>query len=135
MFGRTFSLEVPSMTMGPAESFANHLLAALRARDPRAETLRARGRGRTAVIGVQDADNGFVPLLRLTGASRSNNVMTLLVRQGKHWMPTFQRGTPEQLAEPLATRLQHLWLIAVTMADFLDPREAREQIGTYAPSY
>lgn len=106
------------MTMCPAESFANSVIAALRARDPRAAALRARGRGGTAVIGIDDADTGFVPLLRLTGASRAYNVMTLLVRQGNHWMPTFQRGTPEQRAEPLATRLQHLWLIAVTMADF-----------------
>jgi len=104
--------------MDPAESFANSVLAALRARDTRVAALRAKGRGGTAVIGVDDADTGFVPLLRLTAASRAYNVMTLLVRQGNHWMPTFQRGTPEQLAEQLATRFQHLWLIAVTMADF-----------------
>lgn len=104
--------------MGPAESFARSLLSELRQRDPRAAALRTRGRGSTAVIGVEDADTGFVPLLRLSGPSAAYNVMDLFVRQGNHWMPTFQRGTPEELAEPLATRLQHLWLIAVTMADF-----------------
>lgn len=104
--------------MGPAESFATSVLAELRERDPRATALRAQGRGRTAVIGVEDVDSGFVPLLRLTSPSAAYNVMTLHVRDGQRWMPTLQRGTPKELAEPLATGLQHLWLIAVTMANF-----------------
>jgi hypothetical protein len=98
-----------------AEYFASSLIAELREGDPLADALRTRGRGQTAVIGVED-DGEFVPLLRLTGASAKFNVMSLLVYHHGRWQPTFKRGTPAELAVPLKGELRHLWSIPVEMA-------------------
>jgi hypothetical protein len=69
------------------------------------------------VIGLDDAGD-FVPLLRLDTASAAGNVMSLSVYHHGQWQPTFERGTPGELAERLAGPLQHLWTIAVAAADF-----------------
>ena len=99
-----------------AESFASDLIGELRERDRRAAALRVRGRGQTAVIGLED-EGEFVPLLRLTGASRKFNVMSLLVYHHGRWQPTLKRGTPKELAVPLTGELQHLWTIPLQMAN------------------
>ena len=100
-----------------AENFAVSLLGQLRQRDPRAATLRVRAaRGQAAVIGIED-DGEFVPLLKLTGASARFNVMSLLVYHHGRWMPTFKRGTPAELAQPLAAELHYLWTIPLEMAN------------------
>jgi len=99
-----------------AKSFASSLLAELRLLDSRAQGLRARPRGKTAIIGIED-DGEFVPLLKLSGASASFNVMTLLVSHHGKWQPTLKRGTPEELAQPLAAELHHLWTIPLEMAN------------------
>lgn len=98
------------------EDFGADLLAILRRAHPNAAALTShRSRGGVE-IGVQDGAE-FVPLLRLTGASAACNVMSLLVRQGRGWAPTFLRGTPAELGEPLAGPLHHLWSLAVLAAD------------------
>lgn len=99
-----------------ARYFASSLLAELRERDPRAAGLRIQARGKAAVIGIED-EGEFVPLLKLTGASAKFNVMTLLVYHHRQWHPTFKRGTPKELAEPLAEEIHHLWTIPLEMAN------------------
>ncbi len=96
------------------QDFARSVLAELRRRDPRAEALRLQpGRpSQGVVVGLED-DGEWVPLLKLGSASAAVNVMSLFVHHRARWMPTFQRGTPSQLADALAGPLQHLWLIAV----------------------
>ncbi len=96
------------------QDFARSVLAQLRRRDPRAEALRLRPSrpSQGAVVGLED-DGEFVPLLKVGNASAAVNVMSLYVHHQGRWMPTFQRGTPSQLADALAGPLQHLWLVAV----------------------
>ncbi|MCU0658848.1 MAG: hypothetical protein MUF64_27390 [Polyangiaceae bacterium] len=103
------------------KGFGSAVLGALTARDARAARLRltTAPRARDAVIGLDDAGD-FVPLLRLDTASAAGNVMSLSVYHHGQWQPTFERGTPGELAERLAGPLQHLWTIAVAAADF-DP--------------
>jgi hypothetical protein len=96
------------------QDFALAVLAELRQRDHRAEALRLQPTrpSQDVVMGLDD-DGEFVPLLKLASASAAVNVMSLFVRHQARWVPTFQRGTPAQLAQALAGPLQHLWLIAV----------------------
>lgn len=111
-----------------ATYFAGCLLAQMRSIDPRAAGLRAVAADRadkTAVIGIDD-EGEFVPLLKLTGASASFNVMSVLVQHHGQWRPTFKRGTPKTLAEPFTGELQHLWTIPLEMAN-LDLDELSER--------
>ncbi len=99
-----------------AHDFASRLLGELRQRDPRARALQTRpGRKSTVEIGIDD--EGFVPLLRLSGGSAKFNVMSLLVRHRNTWAPTFQRGTPAALAEQLAGPLHYLWTLPLLVAE------------------
>lgn len=96
------------------QDFALSVLSELRRRDHRAQALRLQSaRSLKGVVMGLDDDGEFVPLLRLGSASAAVNVMSLFVHHHGRWMPTFQRGTPAQLADALAGSLQHLWLIAV----------------------
>ena len=98
------------------DSFASALLAHLRQLDPRAQALKKGPRwGGAVVVGIDD--DGFQPLLRVSGGSGKFNVMSLFVRHHRNWAPTFQRGTPAALAEQLAGPLQHLWTIPLSMAE------------------
>lgn len=101
------------------EDFGADLLGRLRHAHPEASALQCRACRQGAEMGVQDGTE-FVLLLKLTGASPACNVMTLLVRQGRGWAPTFLRGTPAELAAPLAGPLQHLWRLAVIASDIPD---------------
>lgn len=101
-------------------SFAQLLLRALSAREPRAAHLLVKIRGKTAVIGIDEGET-WVPLLRLSNPSASVNVMNLDVRQGTGWAPTFERGVPDRLAEQLAGPLSFTWVIEVDAV--LDWRE------------
>jgi hypothetical protein len=107
-----------------ADSFAHTLVCELRHRDGRAAVLKVGGRGKTAVIGIED-DGEFVPLLRVAHASAKYNVMNLDVRHQRSWAPTFHRGTPSELAEALAGTLQHLWTIPLAMAQVPTRRRGR----------
>jgi len=107
-----------------AESFAIMLLAQLRELDPQADALKnAPAHGGAVTLGIED--EGFEPLLRLSAGSAKFNVMSLFVRHHGHWAPTFQRGTPGELAEQLAGPLRHLWAIPLSMAEAW-PAENRE---------
>ena len=106
----------PFDPMLTASYFAALLLTELRKRDPRAASLRVQGRGKTAVIGFDD-EGEFFPLFGLTGASPKFNVMSLLVNHRGKWHPTFKRGTPKELADPLAGELKYLWTIPLEMAN------------------
>lgn len=103
------------------KGFAEAVLATLREHDSRAVRLHltTAPRARAPVIGLDDGGE-FVPLLRLDNASAATNVMSLSVYQHGRWEPTFQRGTPAELANVLAGPLQYLWTLAVAAADF-DP--------------
>lgn len=94
--------------MNDVQNFAQALLRALVGHDPSAVALKARARGRTSVLGVEDFGD-WVPLLRLSNPSASCNVMDVDVRQGQGWAPGFTRGTPAQLAEQLAGPLAFTW--------------------------
>lgn len=94
------------------ESFADAMLRAITAQDPVAAVLLVRARGKTATIGLLDAGE-WIPLLRLSNPSASCNVMNLDVRQGQGWAPTFERGTPEALAERLLGPLRFTWAAEV----------------------
>ena len=100
----------------PAGSFAAWLLAALRERDPLARALDYRARGKVAVIGCHDAGE-FLPLLKLDVVSAAFNVMSLFVYHRRAWSPTFLRGTPAELAEPLTTTYRYLWAMAAHVAE------------------
>src|SRR5688572_12690832 len=104
---------------GPAANFASSLLFELRQRDDRAGVLcvRPSSRSKEAIVGLHD-DGEFVPLLKLGAASAAFNVMGLFVLHHGRWMPTFQRGTPVQLADLLAGPLHHLWTLAVAAQGF-----------------
>ena len=98
-----------------AEVFAQELVCALAKHDPRALLLKARkGPQRTAIIGLVDEDE-WIPLLKLGAATPKFSKMMLMVRQGNRWTPTMQKGSPEQLAELLASPLRHLWQIPLEM--------------------
>ena len=98
--------------------FALTVLAELRRRDNRAEALRVQpGRSSQGIVIGLDDDGEFVPLLKLGSASAAVNVMSLFVHHQARWMPTFQRGTPAQLADALAGPLRHLWAIAAQSAE------------------
>lgn len=90
-------------------SFAQHLLRALLAREPRAAHLRARARGKKAIVGIDEGEN-WVELFRLSNPSAAVNVMNLDVPQGRQWAPTFERGVPERLADVLTGELAFIWL-------------------------
>jgi hypothetical protein len=90
-------------------SFAQSLLRALLAREPRAVHLSVKARGKKAVIGIDEGEN-WVELLRLSNPSAAVNVMNLDVPQGRGWAPTFERGVPEKLAEALTGPLAFTWL-------------------------
>ena len=97
------------------DSFASALLSHLRQMDPRAQALKSGpSRGGAVVVGIDD--DGFQPLLRVSGGSGKFNVMSLFVRHRRSWAPTFQRGTPAALAQQLAGPFQHLWTIPLSMA-------------------
>jgi hypothetical protein len=102
--------------MSTASSFASDLLAELRRRDPLAQGLVSRSRGKAAVIGIVD-EGDFVPLLRLDAGSAAFNKMSLFVHHRRSWEPTFLAGTPAMLAEPLAGELRYLWAMAAEMAE------------------
>lgn len=103
----------------PAASFASSLLFELQERDDRAGVLcvRPSSRSKEAVVGLHD-DGEFVPLLKLGAASAAFDVMGLFAPHHGRWMPTFQRGTPAQLADLLAGPLHHLWTLAVAALGF-----------------
>jgi hypothetical protein len=90
--------------------FAESLLRCLRAKDPAAAALASKHRGKTATIGLVDAD-GWIPLLRLGNPSGACNVMSLDVRHHERWAPTFKRGTSAVLAEELLGPLRFTWAI------------------------
>ena len=96
--------------MWSPDSFARSLVRTLASTDPVAEALQVRSRGKTAVLGVDDA-GVWVPLLRLSNPSAACNVMNLDVRQGRGWAPTFERGVPDALAEKLLGPLRFTWAI------------------------
>ena len=90
-------------------SFAQLLLRALQQRDPRVAHVRAKARGKTAIIGIDEGEN-WVPLFRLSNPSASVNVMNLDMPQGSGWAPTFERGVPDKLAGVLLDQLPFTWL-------------------------
>ena len=75
---------------------------------PEARRLVIRARGQTAVLGIED-DYGWEPPLRLGHPSAACNVMSLDVRSKGRWQPSFYRGTPQQLAEPLTGDIHFTW--------------------------
>lgn len=95
-------------TYNPVQGFANRVLRGLRERDPRAEALDARVRGKRAVFGYVD-DGEWVPLLRLSNPSAAANVMNLDVRHKTRWAPTFVRGVPDVIVDHLAGPLSFTW--------------------------
>ena len=99
-----------------AESFAVVLLARLRELDPEAQALK-KGPARRGGVTLGIDDEGFQPLMRLSAGSAKLNVMGLFVRRHHSWFPTFQRGTPGELAQQLAGPLRHLWAIPLSMAE------------------
>jgi hypothetical protein len=97
------------------ESFANALLRTLVSKDPAAAALQVRARGKTAILGIVDADV-WVPLLRLSNPSASCNVMNLDVRHHQNWAPTFERGIADALAEKLLGPLRFTWAVEAEAA-------------------
>jgi len=101
------------------EHFAATLLRELRAKDTLASVLIAKHRGRTATIGVLDAED-WVPLLRLSNPSAACNVMSLDVRHHNRWAPTFERGTPTILAEQLLGPLRFTWALSAEAIGWIE---------------
>lgn len=91
-----------------AENFTNCVLQQLACADEYASFLAVRARGKTAVIGYDDAGE-WVPIFRVAHGSASFNVADIQVRHGRSWQPTFVRGTPFQIAEQLIGPLRFLW--------------------------
>lgn len=91
-----------------AKSFAEMVLHELREAEPLASVLEARGRGKTAVIGLLDAGE-WVPLVRLSNPSGSFNVMSLDARHRGKWSPTHVRGVPVAIVGALQGPLRFLW--------------------------
>ena len=106
------------MDRSPAESFANIVLRQLRAADPIAGRLELRARGKTAIVGVVDADL-WVPLFRLSNPSNSFNVMSLDVRHHQRWEPTYTRGVPADIVSALIGPLRFTWQAEVSMVEEL----------------
>lgn len=94
--------------------FTHHLLHDLRTRLlPEATSLSAKHRGKTAILGFEDAGE-WVPLFRLAGASASFNVMDLWIRRRSRWAMTDVRGTPAIVAQALAGPLRPFWSFELT---------------------
>jgi len=108
-----------------AFAFAQQLVSALRARCPEAAPLRAQQARAAADIGTDDGGE-FEPLLRLKNPSNAFNVMSLWVRHGRGWQPTFVRGTPAEIADKLAGPYAFLWRIHVLAMGF-DPTAQSNQ--------
>lgn len=102
--------------MWAPDSFARDLLRVMVARDPATRALEARARGKTATIGVTDGGD-WVPVLRLSNPSNACNVMSLDVRHGSRWAPTFERGTPDALAQKLLGPLRFTWAMQAGWAE------------------
>ncbi len=103
-----------------AEVFARELVRALGKHDPRALLLKVKkAPQKTAIIGIEDEDE-WTPLLKLGAATPKFAKMMLIVPQGDRWIPTMQKGSPEQLAELLASPLRHLWQIPLEMLHMSD---------------
>ena len=102
--------------MWAPDSFARDLLRVMAARDPAARALESRPSGKVATIGVTDGGD-WVPVLRLSNPSAACNVMNLDVRHGTRWAPTFERGTPEALAEKLLGPLRFTWTMQAGWAE------------------
>ncbi len=98
--------------MWDPEYFATSMLRILASHDSAASVLQVRARGKKATIGIVDVGE-WVPLLRLSNPSAACNVMNLDVRQGRGWAPTFERGTPDQLAQHLLGPLRFTWAAEV----------------------
>jgi hypothetical protein len=92
----------------PVQWFAELLRRGLIARAPLATHLELKVRGKAVTIGITEGD-AWVPLLRLSVPSASANVMNLDVRHGATWAPTFERGTPDMLADKLCGPLAFTW--------------------------
>ena len=93
-----------------AQGFADNVRYGLLTADPVARVLTVRARGKKAVLGFEEA-GVWVPLLRFSGASASFNVMSLDVRQGSRWAPTFERGTPAMLVDKLLAEFVFTWRV------------------------
>ncbi len=91
-----------------AKYFANCVIEEMVAVDERADFLRVRARGKTAVLGYYD-DREWVPVFRVAHGSGAYNVANLQVRYRRSWQPTPVRGTPARLAEHLLGPLHFLW--------------------------
>ena len=91
-----------------AQSFAELVLLALTETDPGAKPLKIRSKGKTAVVGIEDAGE-WVALLRLSNPSASFNVMSLDARHHTRWSPTHVRGVPQTIAAALSGPLRFLW--------------------------
>ena len=93
-----------------ASTFANALVRELQKADPVAASLEFRARGKTATVGLLDADE-WVPLLRFSRPSASFNLMSLDVREGSRWTATDIRGVPTVIAAELLGGLRFTWAI------------------------
>ena len=99
-----------------AQSFAELVLLDLRAVEPNTKTLKIRSKGKTAVVGVEDAGE-WAPLLRLSNPSASFNVMNLDARHHTRWSPTHVRGVPQTIVAALVGPLRFLWEIEAGAPD------------------
>ncbi len=70
--------------------------------------LRARPRGKTCTLGLEEEDE-WTPLLRLANGSGAFNVMDLQVRNKKTWAYTGVRGIPDVVAKELLESLRFTW--------------------------
>lgn len=93
-----------------ALTFANAVVRELQKGDTVAVVLDIRARGKTATVGLLDADE-WVPLLRFSRPSASFNVMSLDVRQGHTWAATDVRGVPATIAAELLGPLRFTWAL------------------------
>ena len=70
--------------------------------------LRARPRGKTCTLGIEE-DDVWTPLLRFANGSGAFNVMDLQVRHKTTWAQTGVRGIPEAIATELLESLRFTW--------------------------
>lgn len=91
-----------------AASFGDEVVHLLRVESDLAAFLLVRARGKTATIGVMDADE-WVPLLRMVNGSGAFNVMDLQVRHKRSWARTGHRGIPAALVTELLGPLRFTW--------------------------
>lgn len=91
-----------------AASFGEEVVRLLRADSEVASLLLVRARGKTATIGVMDA-NEWVPLLRMANGSGAFNVMDLQVRHKHSWARTGHRGMPTAVVDALLGPLRFTW--------------------------